>query len=483
MRLMADEGKTVIIDGNILNVSPKNKRSANANDYFEEPVDQITNPIAHDRAAIRKLIDRARIAPDSDTARGIVIAIQASISAANLIEFPDVRFYQSKEQNDENEIKQYMICYVRLLPEDANDDYFLDLPNFLKQQYETGTASGTPPLPDSQDKRLISLHTKVLVKQPAGEQGSFTVPTTGDLILLKFIDVNRRRAVMIGDGPLGRYKPAPPTEIDPSAAERFATSQGLIQTVGDRAALTQSRSEEEIYGWYSDYLNGEATLVVPTTGLLTSPKMAKRKLRGREAKPHYGIDIGAPVGSECVAMAPGRIHYTNPSDRTNKGGLYIEIDHSELFEGFYTRYLHLEEVLVPRGASVLAGDLIGYVGNTGPTSTGAHLHFEIRQAPPNFKSSVWRQPALNPIPYLMQDPDFYDKLKIKSGIVYEQLIAEEDVGLTEDTLHEWFKHSFDTTKEVEEVVEEEENETEWQSETDQSDSGYVDEYQTSDTSS
>ncbi len=432
---MADEGKTVIIDGNILNVSPKNKRSANANDYFEEPVDQITNPIVHDRAAIRKLVDRARIAPDSDTARGIVIAIQDSISASNLIEFPDVRFYQPKEQNDENELKKYMICYVRLLPEDANDDYFLDLPNFLKQQYETGTASGTRMLPDSQDKRLISLHTKVLVKQPSSEHGSFTVPTTGDLILLKFVDVNRRRAVMIGDGPVGRYKPAPPTEIDSSAVEKFATNKGLEQTVGDRTTLTESRSPEDIEDWKTGFNNQENTFVVPTTGELTSPKQKFRELTQR---PHSGIDIGCPIGSEVVAMAPGEISYTNPTNRGSSAGLYIEIDHSDVFEGFYTRYLHLEQVLVEPGTLVLAGDLIGYSGNTGKFTTGPHLHFEVRVGKPGLKT--WKPEgsvAVNPIPYLIQDPEFYSKLKIKNGSVAKKIAGEEDIGITEEQYHMW----------------------------------------------
>ena len=88
---MAEEGKTRIIEGNLLNVSPKNKRSASANNYFEEPISQVTNPIAHDRAMIRRLVEQSRIAPDENTARGIVIAVQEDISAADLIEFPDTK--------------------------------------------------------------------------------------------------------------------------------------------------------------------------------------------------------------------------------------------------------------------------------------------------------------------------------------------------------------------------------------------------------
>ena len=46
--------------------------------------------------------------------------------------------------------------------------------------------------------------------------------------------------------------------------------------------------------------------------------------------------------------------------------------------GFECKYGHLNEFNVVQGQKVKAGDIIGFVGNTG-RSTGPHLHYEIRR--------------------------------------------------------------------------------------------------------
>ena len=47
--------------------------------------------------------------------------------------------------------------------------------------------------------------------------------------------------------------------------------------------------------------------------------------------------------------------------------------------GYETRYMHLAtgSILVSKGAQVAAGQQIAKVGNTGITSSAAHLHFEV----------------------------------------------------------------------------------------------------------
>ena len=94
---------------------------------------------------------------------------------------------------------------------------------------------------------------------------------------------------------------------------------------------------------------------------------------------HSGIDIGAGYGDTIMAAASGTvILVSEPVEGQNKGGSgygnYCVIDHGN---GYSTLYGHARDIYVYDGQYVSAGQSIGEVGSTG-TSTGAHLHFEVR---------------------------------------------------------------------------------------------------------
>ncbi|HOV37323.1 MAG TPA: peptidoglycan DD-metalloendopeptidase family protein [Spirochaetales bacterium] len=87
---------------------------------------------------------------------------------------------------------------------------------------------------------------------------------------------------------------------------------------------------------------------------------------------HKGIDIAFGYNIPIVATARGKVVSI---DYEPLGfGNYIIIRHKY---GFYTRYAHLQRILVNRGQEVSQGQVIGTMGNTG-LSTGPHLHYEVR---------------------------------------------------------------------------------------------------------
>jgi len=86
--------------------------------------------------------------------------------------------------------------------------------------------------------------------------------------------------------------------------------------------------------------------------------------------PHNGTDFHATFGTPVYAVLGGTVQ-TKP----NYGGAGNAILVT-LADGNQMHYFHLSKFAVDDGATVQAGDLIGYVGSTG-NSTGPHLHFEI----------------------------------------------------------------------------------------------------------
>jgi murein DD-endopeptidase MepM/ murein hydrolase activator NlpD len=88
-------------------------------------------------------------------------------------------------------------------------------------------------------------------------------------------------------------------------------------------------------------------------------------------KMHKGIDFAGKIGTELLAVAPGRI--ISAGERVGYGKT-VEIDHGL---GFSTLYAHLSRIAVARGDWVRPGTIVGLGGSSG-RSTGPHLHYEIR---------------------------------------------------------------------------------------------------------
>ena len=125
--------------------------------------------------------------------------------------------------------------------------------------------------------------------------------------------------------------------------------------------------------------------VIPTSGYYVSDGF-----RPWGRPDHTGIDLATGCGTPIVAAAGGTVAMTYWDG--GGGGNMVSINHPN---GWQTRYAHMIGwSVVGQGSTVYAGQVVGYVGNTG-MSSGCHLHFEMR---PN-QDSGWYD-FVNPAFYI-----------------------------------------------------------------------------------
>jgi len=92
---------------------------------------------------------------------------------------------------------------------------------------------------------------------------------------------------------------------------------------------------------------------------------------GLWASYHTGLDFAADYGSPIKAMAGGEVTSVG-YDGSYGNKVVITLD-----DGTELWFCHMSQTAATSGEEVRAGDLIGYLGDTGNT-TGPHLHVEVR---------------------------------------------------------------------------------------------------------
>lgn len=148
-----------------------------------------------------------------------------------------------------------------------------------------------------------------------------------------------------------------------------------------------------------------------------------------DGRVHEGIDLMAPKLSPVFAVADGVI--TKLGDGPRSGNI-IMIDHGN---GFDSWYMHLnnddpgtdngrggaEWAFAPgleEGSTVLAGQFIGYVGDSGNAEgTDPHTHFELH----------FNNRPINPYPYLLEGWDaWWDEAitldRLSNGLMEEGVV-------------------------------------------------------------
>lgn len=151
----------------------------------------------------------------------------------------------------------------------------------------------------------------------------------------------------------------PPGQVTPRTKEQLAHIRR------DQEMKRQAREVRSQGTWVFE------NFIWPLTGRISGVYGSQRILNGEPRRPHYGVDVAAPTGTDFVAPAGGVVILAS-EDMYFEGGL-IFLDHGH---GVTSAFLHLDSVSVAVGDEIAQGDVLGTVGAQG-RATGPHLDWRM----------------------------------------------------------------------------------------------------------
>ncbi|OUR77706.1 peptidase [Alphaproteobacteria bacterium 46_93_T64] len=149
-----------------------------------------------------------------------------------------------------------------------------------------------------------------------------------------------------------------PSKVTPS--EKFL--KRIRKENGEIARVRSIDTENEWFnsGW-----------IWPAVGRVSGVFGSQRVLNGIPKRPHFGLDVAAPVGTPIVASTDGIVRMAE-KDLYYTGGT-IMIDHGH---GLVSVYSHLSKLNVEKDTFIRQGTKIGEIGKTGRAS-GPHLDWRL----------------------------------------------------------------------------------------------------------
>ena len=169
-----------------------------------------------------------------------------------------------------------------------------------------------------------------------------------------------RKQIAIGkrDYDIQRIDGLPPSKVTPP-------EQDWARIKRETALVKKARARDD---GRTDFLTG---FVWPAKGVISGVYGSQRILNGEARRPHFGVDIAAPVGTPVFAPADGIVTLAYP-DMFYSGGTLI-LDHGLHLS---SSFLHLSRILVKVGDRVKQGDKIAEIGATGRV-TGPHVDWRM----------------------------------------------------------------------------------------------------------
>lgn len=154
--------------------------------------------------------------------------------------------------------------------------------------------------------------------------------------------------------------------IDGIAESIMNPSEEKLKRIRSEAAMVRAARDQKL-----DRMDFTAEFQWPLIGPISGVFGSQRVYNGVPKRPHYGVDVAAPVGTPVTTPAPGVVTLVH-QDMFYSGGTLI-IDHGH---GLSSTMIHLSKVLVDVGDEVVPGDIVAQVG-AGGRATGPHLDWRM----------------------------------------------------------------------------------------------------------
>lgn len=157
----------------------------------------------------------------------------------------------------------------------------------------------------------------------------------------------------------------------PGKSEIKKTNFDTIKKLNKSKEDSLLRLEIESQDKFSIAISAKAAVNSITSFLFFTPVRGTITTRFDLPNKHYGVDVAGDPNAAIKATLDGTVVMANFTSET---GYVISIQHAN---NLVSVYKHCSSLLQKTGAYVKAGDAIAIIGNSGETSHGPHLHFEL----------------------------------------------------------------------------------------------------------
>lgn len=229
--------------------------------------------------------------------------------------------------------------------------------------------------------------------------------------------------------PAATPEAATPPDKAPEASEPSAVPATPEPTVAPTPTPEPTATPVPVADPYVDHY---AVIDSETGAAYAWPVPENFEVTQRYSAEHSAWDIGAAAGTPVVAADDGTVTVTQKwnglvtEGDDNSYGHMVQITHAD---GTVTLYAHLSEINVRQGDTVVRGQQIGRVGDTG-YADGAHLHFEV----------ITETGKVDPADYLTNDAEkrFEELLESYGGYIGEdgKLYTTDDRSAIDKPLNE-----------------------------------------------